>query len=192
MSNTEREIAGMKVNRVERGSFVVQTPSLWFQVDAEADDEDNFCRELVEVLERLWSASTTAASPEPVAWQVRRTDGSPLATWEACTQEAYDATAKTGRYCGYENGPTCEGRALYTQPVRGSDMDAGEVLLSEDGYMPVKDGVADDNFIHKDDAPEWLTSLVTGWEWTPVTRQVLRRVEPDAAMAAAAEEGKAE
>ena len=45
--------------------------------------------------------SNTTQSPqdqEVVAWQARRTDGSPLARWEDCTHEAHDATVKTGRY----------------------------------------------------------------------------------------------
>ncbi len=47
-----------------------------------------------------------------VAWQVRRTDGSPLACWESCTRELYEATLATGRYSGFESGPSCEVRAL--------------------------------------------------------------------------------
>lgn len=53
------------------------------------------------------------------------------------------------------------------------------ILLSEDGYMPVRNDVVDDKFVYAEDAPEWLTSLVSGWEWTPVTRQVLLRDEPE-------------
>ncbi|WP_063582892.1 hypothetical protein [Achromobacter ruhlandii] len=49
---------------------------------------------------------------EAVSWQVRRTDGSPLACWETCTKELYDLTKSTGRYSGFENGPPCEVRAL--------------------------------------------------------------------------------
>lgn len=59
--------------------------------------------------------SVLASAPvagEAVSWQVRRTDGSPLACWESCTKELYDLTKSTGRYSGFENGPPCEVRAL--------------------------------------------------------------------------------
>lgn len=63
-------------------------------------------------------AALAARQPvgEPVAWEVRRSDGSPLACWEACTQDAFEATKRTGRYLGYENGPLCEVRALIAAP----------------------------------------------------------------------------
>lgn len=48
--------------------------------------------------------------PEPVAYQVRRLVGQ--SEWENCTQELFELTRLTGRYCGYENGPECEVRAL--------------------------------------------------------------------------------
>ena len=60
-----------------------------------------------------------AAGQEVVAWQVRRADGridGVSVQWENCTKDLYDATLFTGRYAGYENGPRCEVRALYTAP----------------------------------------------------------------------------
>ncbi|WP_212745034.1 hypothetical protein [Hydrogenophaga sp. 2FB] len=64
-------------------------------------------------------ANDRARRGQPVAWQVRRSDGSPLAVWETCTFELYEATLATGRYAGYENGPPCEVRVLSdnTAPV---------------------------------------------------------------------------
>lgn len=64
-----------------------------------------------------WNRRTSPAPGAPgqeaaVSWQVRRTDGSPLACWETCTKDLYDLTLSTGRYCGFENGPPCEVRAL--------------------------------------------------------------------------------
>jgi hypothetical protein len=71
-------------------------------------------------LESERDALLAAAGKEAVAWQVRRADGRidgvPI-QWENCTQELYDATLATGRYAGYENGPQCEVRALYTAPT---------------------------------------------------------------------------
>jgi hypothetical protein len=71
-------------------------------------------------LESERDALLAAAGKEAVAWQVRRGDGRidgvPI-QWENCTQELYDATLATGRYAGYENGPQCEVRALYTAPT---------------------------------------------------------------------------
>lgn len=49
---------------------------------------------------------------EAVSYQVRRTDGSPLACWETCTKDLYDETLATGRYNGLEGAPPCEVRAL--------------------------------------------------------------------------------
>lgn len=70
---------------------------------------------------RKASPSPTAVEPQAgeqaVAWQVRRTDGSPLAVWDSCTQELYEATLATGVYAGYKEGPPCEVRALYTHPA---------------------------------------------------------------------------
>ncbi|HDR9497631.1 TPA: hypothetical protein QDC06_000833 [Burkholderia cepacia] len=65
----------------------------------------------------LASQPAAAAGQEAVAWQVRRTEISPMGTpiqWENCTKELHDATLATGRYAGYDNGPRCEVRALYT------------------------------------------------------------------------------
>lgn len=57
-------------------------------------------------------AKDRAQRGQAVAWQVRRVDGSPLAVWETCTFELYEATLATGRYAGYENAPLCEVRVL--------------------------------------------------------------------------------
>ncbi|MEI2429159.1 hypothetical protein RDV84_23295 [Lysobacter yananisis] len=66
-----------------------------------------------------------AAAPEgaqgAVEWQVRRTGLTRSATqdlwgWEPCTKELYEATLRTGRYAGFDNGQPCEVRALYTTP----------------------------------------------------------------------------
>lgn len=63
---------------------------------------------------------------QAVAWEARRTDGSQNSRWEACTPEAHESTVRTGRYLGFENGPTGEARALYTrpQPVAGDAVQA--------------------------------------------------------------------
>ena len=69
--------------------------------------------ELLAELDRLRATPAPGApGQEAVSWQVRRTDGSPLACWETCTKDLYDLTLSTGRYCGFENGPPCEVRAL--------------------------------------------------------------------------------
>lgn len=47
---------------------------------------------------------------EPVAYQIRRTDGKGV--WEPCTREYYDDTMRTGRYAGWDTGPAAEVRAL--------------------------------------------------------------------------------
>ncbi|AOJ31391.1 hypothetical protein WJ16_07640 [Burkholderia metallica] len=70
----------------------------------------------------LWhhnESTAAAAGQEAVAWQVRRTEISPTGApiqRENCTKELHDATLATGRYAGYDNGPRCEVRALYTAP----------------------------------------------------------------------------
>lgn len=77
-------------------------------VIVELERENSALRAEVKRLAAQSAPTGTAA----VSWQVRRTDGSPLATWETCTQEAHDLTVATGRYCGFENGPVSEARAL--------------------------------------------------------------------------------
>lgn len=66
---------------------------------------------------------------DAVSWQVRRTDGSPLAVWETCTKELYELTLMSGRYCGFENAPPCEVRALgvlaATQPTKPEQQAGG-------------------------------------------------------------------
>ncbi|MCA8045529.1 hypothetical protein [Burkholderia arboris] len=65
---------------------------------------------------RLEAAVLEKVCGEPVAWQIRRAEISPMGTpiqWESCTKELYDETLQTGRYAGYENGPRCEVRALF-------------------------------------------------------------------------------
>lgn len=57
-------------------------------------------------------AQQAGGVPAVVSWQVRRTDGSPLAVWESCTQELFNETKRTGRYAGYEGAPPCEVREL--------------------------------------------------------------------------------
>jgi hypothetical protein len=81
-----------------------------------------------------------AAGKEAVAWQVRRADGRidgvPI-QWENCTQELYDATLATGRYAGYENGPQCEVRALYTAPTAALEKgDGRDAWISVDERLP--------------------------------------------------------
>lgn len=44
-----------------------------------------------------------------------------------------------------------------------------EIVADEQGWMPVKDGCADDDFIHEDDE-HFRGSLVMGWEWKKVRR----------------------
>jgi len=63
---------------------------------------------LCDRLERALSAQG-----EAVAWEVQGRDG----VWTACTRELYERTLASGRYNGYENGPKCEVRALYTHPT---------------------------------------------------------------------------
>lgn len=65
-----------------------------------------------------------AATGVAVSWQVRRTDGSPLACWEACTKDMYDLTLSTRRYYGFENGPPCEVRALGVIGAPGAPQEA--------------------------------------------------------------------
>jgi hypothetical protein len=71
-------------------------------------DTDVFTAEQVRAI----VARDRAQRGVAVCWQVRRTDGSPLAVWEVCTKELYEASLKTGRYAGYQNGPPCEVRTL--------------------------------------------------------------------------------
>lgn len=52
------------------------------------------------------------SSAEPTLFQVQRIDGSPLAQWEQCSREYYEATLATGRYGGFDDGPASEARAL--------------------------------------------------------------------------------
>lgn len=66
-------------------------------------------------LARAALAAPAQAEPVPVAWQIRRTDGSPLATWEDCTQANYQRTRDSGRYWGFGDGPNAEARALVVQ-----------------------------------------------------------------------------
>jgi hypothetical protein len=104
-------------------------------------------------LESERDALLAAAGKEAVAWQVRRADGRidgvPI-QWENCTQELYDATLATGRYAGYENGPQCEVRALYTAPTAAPEKgDGRDAWISVDDRMPDEDSVV----------------LVSAWEY---------------------------
>ncbi|MFY3697325.1 hypothetical protein ACOTD6_06805 [Achromobacter xylosoxidans] len=59
-------------------------------------------------------AAPMASSPVAgaLAYQLRRTDGHPLACWEDCSRQMYVRTLATGRYNGLDLGPPCEVRAL--------------------------------------------------------------------------------
>lgn len=72
---------------------------------------DELCRVRYAALRSAALASASVAG-EAVSWQVRRTDGSPLACWETCTRDLYNETLATGRYNGLEGAPPCEVRAL--------------------------------------------------------------------------------
>lgn len=83
-------------------------------------NKDDHCKRSDRIAEARYivlAAGPASPAQEPAAYQVRRTDGSPLADWEDCTRELYEATLATGRYNGYENGPACEVRPLFAGPV---------------------------------------------------------------------------
>lgn len=85
--------------------------------------------------------NTQGDAARPVMWQVRRTDCSPHATWENCTVPFYDDTLRTGRYGGFDNGPPCEVRALYTAAdydALREDRDEFDALL-QSGLKLIKD-----------------------------------------------------
>ncbi|HEX2652955.1 MAG TPA: hypothetical protein VHN11_04815 [Xanthobacteraceae bacterium] len=117
-------------------------------------------------LQAIWQAMFDAAPSqhaalgaqgEPVAWQVRRTDGRidgvPI-LWESCTKQLYDATLATGRYAGYENGPRCEVRALCTASVpRASDAEAAAA------HRPSDDDLWDQTLQERDSYHEWADKL---------------------------------
>lgn len=110
------------------GNFAKRYP------DHEANDLLREAEGLIEDMESELEELRAARQPvgEPVAWEVRRSDGSPLACWEACTQDAFEATKRTGRYLGYENGPLCEVRALIAAtPVQGIDLMQLRTLLND-------------------------------------------------------------
>lgn len=53
-----RQRHGLKLERYPDGSFAVEGQGLWFTVDPREDAEDNFCRELVSVLDSVWLAAS--------------------------------------------------------------------------------------------------------------------------------------
>ncbi|MFY3654227.1 hypothetical protein ACOTEO_29380 [Achromobacter xylosoxidans] len=61
---------------------------------------------------RLAAPMASSSVVGPLAYQLRRTDGHPLACWEDCSRQMYVRTLTTGRYNGLELGPPCEVRAL--------------------------------------------------------------------------------
>lgn len=111
----------------------------------------------------LWNRRASLPSSEgAVAWQVRRTDGSPLACWEACTRDLYDATLASGRYSGYEDGPPCEVRALVVAgaaPVVEPGAQAGRVAEDAARWRHTKRSIRMDNFggyvVHPDDPADF-------------------------------------
>ncbi len=88
-----------------------------FEVWWNKDDRCNRADRIAQARCVLLAAGPAGPVQEPAAYQVRRTDSSPLAVWKGCTRDLYEDTLATGRYSGFEDGPPCEVRRLFAGPV---------------------------------------------------------------------------
>ncbi|MBB5546630.1 hypothetical protein [Paraburkholderia fungorum] len=88
-----------------------------FEIWWNKDDRCNRADRIAEARLILLAALPASQHQQPAAYQVHRIDGRPLAVWENCTQDLYEATLATGRYSGYESGPACEVRRLFAGPA---------------------------------------------------------------------------
>jgi hypothetical protein len=67
----ERQWGGLTIQRYADGSFAVSGPTLWFTVDPSQDAEENFARELIELLGTVWiAASPGTAEAQPTMRQL--------------------------------------------------------------------------------------------------------------------------
>lgn len=113
---------------------------------------------------------------DAVAWQVRRADGRidgvPI-QWENCTKELYEATLSTGRYAGFENGPRCEVRALFTGLVAADDIKAEryEWLRRRAVMVDYSDDTVTKLTLFKNEGPtgEFLDDWIDGERAAPST-----------------------
>ncbi len=81
------------------------------------------------------TAATEGEKKEAVAYQMRLLTTGPHGEWQACTQETYESTKKTGTYCGFRNGPAAEVRAL-PAPAAGDALDAKRYRHLRDHGVP--------------------------------------------------------